>query len=97
MDELLPDDIVKHYGSGAELLLNPGVIREIDAYDLKTGIGIAAAIEDIAGENIGLVSGQEMAVDRVAGQHHLELLHPGRQGIELFGALEVLQQNIGSV
>ena len=51
----------------------------------------------LQGENIGLVSGQEMAVDRVARQHHLELLHPGRQGIELFGALEVLQQNIGSV
>ena len=38
-----------------------------------------------------------MAVGRVAGEHILELREAGREGVQLLGALQVLQEHVGAV
>ena len=95
--ELLADDGVENDGAGTQFLLHLRVIREIDADDLISRIGVTAAIEHVAGEDVGLGARDENAVGRVAGQHFLQFRHAGGEGVEFLGALEVLQEDIGAV
>ena len=67
------------------------------SWNLEAGVGVAAAIEYVAGKDIGLVAGDEGPVRRVAGQHFLEFRKTGRQGVQFLGAFQVLQEHIGAV
>ena len=95
--ELLADDVVEDDGAGAQFLLCLGIIGEVDADDFIAGIGVAAAIQDVAGKDVGLGTGNEMVVGCIAGEHLLIFRHTGGQGIQLLGTLEVFQENVGSI
>ena len=94
--ELLADDVVEQDGTGAQLFLDLRVVREVDGDHLESGVGIAAVIDDVAGEDVGFTARDELVVGRIAGKHLLELGQAGGQGIEFFRALEILQEHIGA-
>ena len=74
--ELLADDVVEDDGAGTEFFLNLGVIREVDADHLEAGVGVAAAVQYVAGEDVGLGARDEVMVGRVSRKHLLQLWHP---------------------
>ena len=93
----MPSSSWEEDGAGAQFLLDLRVIREIDGDHLEAGVGVAAAVEHVAGEDVGLAAGDEGAVRRVAGEHFLEFRKTGREGVQLLGALQVLQEHVGAV
>ena len=95
--ELLADDVVEDDGAGAQFLLCLCIIREVDTDDFIAGIGIATAIQDVAGENVGLGTGDEIVIGSIAGEHFLVFRHTGGEGIEFFAPLQVFQEDVGSI
>ena len=95
--EFLADNVVEQDGPGTVLLLHARIIRKIDGDGLVSGIGIAAIIDDIAGENVGFESGSEKMVGRIPRQGGLQFRKTGADGLHLLRTLLILQEHVGAI
>ena len=95
--ELLADDVVEQDGAGAEVFLHADVIGQVHGDVLITGVGIAAIIDDIAGVDVGLGAGDEVAIGGVSGQGGLQFRQTVAQILQGAGAVLVLQEDVCAV